>query len=262
MRGLLFVAGTSYWYDQLTTMSVHAFRAVQRQPLSESVYRQLEDKIVRRELQAGAELPSERELSEMLGVNRGAVREAIKRLQQAGLVAVRHGGNHVVLDFQAEGGLELLPSLLIDASGNVSPSVARSVMSLRSSIAPDIAASAASKGGAKLGDQLDGIVERMRSTQEIAELQELALDYWSVLVNAGGNIAYRLAFNTMNKTYRKVWGLLTRVMEAEFRDLANLQALAAAVRKRDAERARECAQRHVDIGHKALDALLGKTDRK
>src|ERR1041385_8369509 len=118
-------------------MSVHAFKAVQRQPLSESVYRQLADKIVRRELAPGAALPSERELSDLLGVNRGAVREAIKRLQQAGLVAVRHGGNHVVLDFHAEGGLELLPSLLLDASGNVSPSVAKSVMAMRSSIAPD-----------------------------------------------------------------------------------------------------------------------------
>jgi DNA-binding FadR family transcriptional regulator len=243
-------------------MSVHAFRAVQRQPLSESVYRQLADKIVRRELAPGAELPSERELSEMLGVNRGAVREAIKRLQQAGLVAVRHGGNHVVLDYHAEGGLELLPSLLIDAAGNVSPTVARSVLSLRSSIAPDIAAAAAAKGGAKLADPLDAIVERMRNTAGLPDLQELALDYWSLLVNAGGNIAYRLAFNTMNKSYRKVWGLLTKVMEAEFRDLDNLQALANAVRKRDAERARDCAQRHVELGRKALDGVLARMEKK
>src|ERR1700756_3455409 len=93
-----------------------AFRQVVRQSLSESVYLQLKDKIVRQELAAGSPLPSERELSELLGVNRGAVREAIKRLQQAQLVAVRQGGNHLVLDFHSEGGLELLPSLLLDAS--------------------------------------------------------------------------------------------------------------------------------------------------
>ena len=236
----------------------HAFSAVPHQSLSESVYRQLRDKIVRRELAAGAPLPAERELSEMLGVNRGAVREAIKRLQQAGLVAVRHGGNHVVLDFQAEGGLELLPSLLVDSSGNIAPSVARSVMAMRSALAPDIAASAAGKGGAKLADELDAVVQRMRATSEIAALQELALEFWGRLVNAGGNIAYRLAFNTMNKTYRKVWGLLTKVMAAEFRDLDNLQDLADAVRKGDTERARACAQSHVDIGRKALEGVLGK----
>jgi len=87
-------------------------------------------------------------------------------------------------------------------------------------------------------------------------LQELALEFWGVLVNAGGNIAYRLAFNTMNKTYRKVWGLLTKVMQAEFRDLDNLQALANAVRKREPAKAQQCAQNHVDIGRKALEAVL------
>ena len=242
-------------------MPVHAFKPVPRLPLSESVFRQLRDNIVRRELKPGDPLPSERELSELLGVNRGAVREGIKRLQQAGLVAVRHGGNHVVLDFHSEGGLELLPSLLLDASGNISPAVARSVMAMRSSIAPDIAASAAAKGGAKLADTLDAVIARMRATQVTANLQELALEYWGMLVNAGGNIAYRLAFNTMNKTYRKVWGLLTKVMAAEFRDLDNLQRLADAVRRRDADAARQCAQNHVDIGRKALDAVLGKMDR-
>ena len=238
------------------------FKQVQRLPLSESVYRQLRDKIVRRELKPGDPLPAERELSEMFGVNRGAVREAIKRLQQSGLIAVRHGGNHVVLDFQSEGGLELLPSLLVDASGNVSPSVARAVLAMRSSLAPDIAASAADRGGAKLADLLDKVVARMRAADgDVATLQELALEFWGHLVNAGGNIAYRLAFNTMNKSYRKVWGLLTKVMEAEFRDFANLERLAAAVRRKDAAAARECAQNHVDIGRKALEAVLGKMER-
>src|ERR1051325_9966253 len=180
-------------------MAVHAFNAVPRLPLAESVYRQMRDKIVRRELKPGDALPSERELAELLAANRGAVREGIKRLQQAGLIAVRHGGNHVVLDFHSEGGLELLPSLLVDASRNVNPSVAKSVMAMRSSIAPDIAANAAEKGGAKTADQLDAVLERMRNAgDDVGALQQLALEFWGVLVNAGGNIAYRLAFNTMN----------------------------------------------------------------
>ncbi|HUP91988.1 MAG TPA: GntR family transcriptional regulator [Solimonas sp.] len=244
-------------------MSLSAFSAIRKQSLSDSVFQQLRHKIVSHELAAGAELPAERELSEMLGVNRGAVREAIKRLQQAGLVAVRQGGNHTVLDYQAEGGLELLPSLLVDAKGNVNPPVARAALSLRAALAPDVAASAASAGGAKLADQLDAVLACMRAAQaDTAALQELALDYWSLLVNAGGNIAYRLAFNTMNKTYRKVWGLLTKVMEAEFRDLDNLAELSRAVRRRDAKGARACAEKHVAIGTRALDAVLGRMPAK
>ncbi|MGH8456614.1 MAG: FadR/GntR family transcriptional regulator [Stenotrophobium sp.] len=234
-----------------------AFKTVRKQSLSDSVYRQIKDKIVNSELACGAELPAERTLSEMLGVNRGAVREAIKRLQQAGLVAVRQGGNHVVLDYKTEGGLELLSSLLVDAQGSINPGVARSILSLRSVLAPDIAAAAAQKGGARLADNLNAVLRRMRSSAaSLDELQELALEFWSLLVNAGGNIAFRLAFNSMNKTYRSVWPLLTQVMEAEFRDTDNLQALSDAVRRRDAEAARACAQKHLALGSRAMDLML------
>ncbi len=153
---------------------------VQKQSLSDSVYRQLKDKIVRRELLAGSRAAGGARAVGMLGVNRGAVREAIKRLQQSGLVAVRQGGNHVVLDFQSEGGLELLPISLVDSAGNVNPGVARAALSLRSSLAPDIAASAAEKAARNWRDALDAMLQRMRAAEkDVPALQELALEFWA-----------------------------------------------------------------------------------
>jgi GntR family transcriptional regulator, transcriptional repressor for pyruvate dehydrogenase complex len=233
------------------------FSAIPKQRLSDSVYEQLMGRIVDRRLAPGSELPAERVLAEQLGVNRGAVREALKRLQQAGLIQIRQGGNSVVLDYETEGGLELLPSLLTDAAGNLNPAVARSIMAMRSSLAPDIAAAAARKGGARLADQLDEILRRMRAaSKDTPQLQALALEFWSRLVNAGGNIAYRLAFNSMHKTYQAIWGLLTQVLEPEFRDFDNLQRLANAVRESDADTARDCGRRHVEIGRTALEKSL------
>ena len=233
------------------------FQAIRKEPVSESVYRQLKQRIVARELPAGSELPAERLLAEKLGVNRGAVREAIKRLQQAGLIAVRQGGNHLVLDYETEGGLELLPSLLTDAKGNINPAVARSIMGMRSAFAPDIAAAAAERGGAQLADALDEVLRKMRaSAKDPAALQEHALEFWQLLVERCGNIAFRLAFNSMNKTYRKIRSLLTQVLEPEFRDFDNLQRLANAVRAGDAEAARACGRKHVEIGRVALERVL------
>jgi GntR family transcriptional repressor for pyruvate dehydrogenase complex len=233
------------------------FSAIPKQRLSDSVYEQLMDRIVDRRLAPGSELPAERVLAEQLGVNRGAVREALKRLQQAGLIQIRQGGNSVVLDYETEGGLELLPSLLTDAKGKLNPAVARSIMAMRSSLAPDIAAAAARKGGTRLADTLDDILRRMRAaSKDTLQLQVLALEFWSQLVNAGGNIAYRLAFNSMHKTYKAIWGLLTQVLEPEFRDFDNLQRLVNAVREGDADTARECGRRHVEIGRKALEKVI------
>jgi DNA-binding FadR family transcriptional regulator len=193
------------------------------------------------------------------------VREAIKRLQQAGLVAVRHGGNHVVKDYLSEGGLELLPSLLVNPKGNLNGPVVRSIMAMRSSLAPDIAAAAARKPNPALADALDAIVGQMRGQRaDLKALQNQALEFWRRLTEHGGNVAFRLAFNSMARTYTQVWGVLTGVLAAEFRDLDNLAGIAGAVRSGNAEAARNAGRAHVEIGRraveKALDAVGVKDD--
>jgi DNA-binding FadR family transcriptional regulator len=227
---------------------------VPRQSLSESVYLQLQDKIVRGELAPETALPSERALSDALAVNRGAVREAIKRLQQAGLVAVRHGGNHIIQNYAEEAGLELLPALLVDGSGRLDVAVLRSIMAMRSALAPEIAASAAGLGGEALAKELNELLKRMRGAErDLARLQSLVFDFWKVLVTASGNIAFRLAFNSMTKTYVQTWEAMRAPLEQELRDTTNLSAVAAAVLARDSKAAHEAARRHVEIGRAALE---------
>lgn len=242
-------------------MARSPFSAVRKESLSDSVYRQLADKILRGELPPGEPLPAERELSEALGVNRGAVREAIKRLQQARLVAVRQGGNSVVLDYLAEAGLELLPSLLVDGKGQLDIGVARSIMAMRSALAPDIAAAAAQKGGAALADTLDALLESMRhDAGQLGALQEHALAFWRRLVEHGGNIAFRLAFNSMTQTYVPIRNALAPVLQGELRDLENFAGIAAAVRRGDAEAAQRHGRLHVEIGRRALEQALSAVE--
>lgn len=237
--------------------SASALKPVSRQSLSESVYLQLQDKIVRGELSPESPLPSERVLSETLAVNRGAVREAIKRLQQAGLVAVRHGGNHTIRDYEAEAGLELLPALLVDARGTLNIEVLRSIMAMRSALAPEIAAAAAEKGGAVVAAKLDALLEQMRANErDLARLQTLVFEFWKTLVAGSANIAFRLAFNSMTKTYVQAWDATRTFLEPELRDIRNLRAIFAAVRARDAQAARNAGRRHVEIGRAAMDKML------
>ena len=57
-----------------------------REPLSVRVHRDLSERIARGEFAAGAQLPTEKELSETYGVSRAVVREAITILRADGLV--------------------------------------------------------------------------------------------------------------------------------------------------------------------------------
>ena len=76
----------------------------------EKVVRQLREDILRGRLRAGERLPSERELSDRIGVHRGAVREARRTLAQLGLVEIAPGGARVAP--VAEASLDVLEHLL------------------------------------------------------------------------------------------------------------------------------------------------------
>ena len=74
------------------------FEKVQPEKLSQSVVRQIEQLILRGILRPGERLPSERELSERLGVSRPSLREALAELQDGGLLASRAGAGVFVAD--------------------------------------------------------------------------------------------------------------------------------------------------------------------
>ncbi len=86
---------------------------VSRSPLSDAVFEQLRDEILAGRLVAETALASERTLTEAFGVNRQAIREAMKRLDQAGLVEIHHGGPTRVRNSRRSAGLDLLPDLLV-----------------------------------------------------------------------------------------------------------------------------------------------------
>lgn len=74
------------------------FQRVEAEKLSRSVVKQIEQLILRGILRPGERLPSERELSERLGVSRPSLREAVSELQQKGLLAARAGAGIYVAD--------------------------------------------------------------------------------------------------------------------------------------------------------------------
>jgi len=74
------------------------FQPVQPEKLSHTVVRQIELLILRGVLRPGERLPSERELSEKLGVSRPSLRAAIADLQDRGLLARRAGAGVFVAE--------------------------------------------------------------------------------------------------------------------------------------------------------------------
>ena len=74
------------------------FQKIQAEKLSQSVVRQIELLVLRGVLRPGERLPSERDLSERLGISRPLLREALANLQDSGLLNSRPGAGVYVAD--------------------------------------------------------------------------------------------------------------------------------------------------------------------
>lgn len=74
------------------------FEPVQQEKLSHGVIRQVEGLILRGILRPGERLPSERELSDRMGVSRPSLREALGELQDRGLLVSKAGAGVYVAE--------------------------------------------------------------------------------------------------------------------------------------------------------------------
>lgn len=235
---------------------------VARQSVSDAAFHQLEAEILSGRLAPGDALPSERSLTETLGVNRQAVREALKRLDQAGLVEISHGGATRVRDFRTEGGLDLLPALLLGPDGRIDGAVARSILEMRACIGPDAARLCAQRAVAPVPEQLLAVVEAMTPVAgDALALSALDWRFWQLVVDGADNIAYRLAFNSMRDTVAPVSHLVPSITLDELRDLAGHHELAVAIGRGHHDKAEAVARRILHRGLEAATAVLASGPR-
>src|SRR4051794_20116374 len=99
-------------------------------PVAERLFAQLSTEILSGTYQPGEKLPTQRRLATDLGVTMTALREALKRLEQLGLVEVRHGDAMRVTDWRARGGLDVIAHVLF-AAGGLDRSMLADVMEAR-----------------------------------------------------------------------------------------------------------------------------------
>jgi GntR family transcriptional repressor for pyruvate dehydrogenase complex len=231
------------------------FAPVPRAAVSDDIYRQLRDAILGGTLAPGAALSGERVLAEQFEVNRHAVREAMRRLEQARLVEVSHGGATRVLDWRTHAGLELLAEL--GAAGDLGAALMfRSVVEMRLAVGVDAARLAAQRISPDAAAELCAHVDRLRALEPVPDLIELGLQYdalWRMIVAASDNLAYQLADNTLVEALHRFPELALRVSEPEITDLDRQHDLVAAIRDHDHSRA-------ADEAHDLLQRMVASSD--
>jgi DNA-binding FadR family transcriptional regulator len=228
-------------------------RAIHNRSLADQVFEQLAREIVVGRYPPASNLPAERTLSTVFGVNRHVVREGLKRLEQIGLVKISQGGGTKVLDFKRHAGLDLLALMAEHATGG--RDVAKvwvAVFEMRAAIAADIARLCADRGSASIKEELLAISGEMRKTTDGMHLLRLEQRFWERAVEGAQNLAYRLAYNTLIKSAQAMGPMAEEWAAAELRANDYRSAIAKAIAEGNATRA-ECETR--DAMRKAVEIL-------
>ncbi|MEA2172221.1 MAG: GntR family transcriptional regulator, transcriptional repressor for pyruvate dehydrogenase complex [Solirubrobacteraceae bacterium] len=202
---------------------------IARQTVSEAVYERLLADVLTGRLAAGDPLPGERALSEAFEVNRHAVREAIKRLQQAGLVIVAQGGATRVVDWRRSAGLDVLVSLATVARGDGLHALVKDIAEMRAALGADVARACAQRSP-------DADPAPVDLYQDPADRAEAYDAFWDTITDGAQNLAYRLALNTLVAAQRN-GAIDPQIYEAERDDPAAQRGLADAIASGDAEQA-------------------------
>jgi GntR family transcriptional regulator, transcriptional repressor for pyruvate dehydrogenase complex len=218
-------------------------RAVEKRSLPDKVFEQLTAEIVSGRYAPGATIPSERELSEILGVNRHVVREAVKRMEQIGLVKVAHGGRTRVLDFRRTAGLDLLALVAehAEATEGLLP-LLLAALEMRAGIGADLARLCAQRASSEAGGKLVELAERLATATERAELVALDQRFWQTVLDGAGNLAYQLAFNSLIRAVHSLRELSVPWLEQELEHSDYRRPIAAAIAAGDAESAAAAAR--------------------
>jgi DNA-binding FadR family transcriptional regulator len=225
---------------------------VARRSVPDEVFEQIVADVVGGHLAPGSPLPSERRLAEVLKVSRPAVREALQRMAQAGLVEVRQGNVTAVRDYRRHAGLDLLPRLLLPR-GELDLAVARSVLEARLHVGPKVAALAAERAGATLGPDLDAVISALEADDDPVARQRHALTFWDRVVDGADSIAFRLMFNSLRAAYEPALEALATVMSAEVNRISAYRALAETITAGTPDAAYTAAE---DLLKPATDAFL------
>ena len=227
--------------------------AGQKQSVADSVYTRLRDRILNEDLKPGDPLPGERKLSEQFGVNRGAVREGLRRLAHAQLVSVQHGGATRVLDYR-RAGLDLL-SDLVSVRG-ISRFVI-DVLELRETLAPLVARRAAERGGAAAAEALRPVLARIEAADDDTRYPEIRV-FWRILGEHTGNLALRLSLNSLQEGTSVRMDLAAHLLQAEIANVAAYVAVVDAVAAGDGARAAAVVARLVEPTMQRARQLSGE----
>jgi GntR family transcriptional repressor for pyruvate dehydrogenase complex len=226
---------------------------VARQSVVDAVADRLRGEILAGRLRPGTRLPSERELSLALGVNRLTLRASLARLEALGLITTRHGAGTVVASWRERAGLEMLGTLVkgLKLADPAWHELVRSALELRRILAAEAVALAADRHTDEDIDAIAACIQVLREhVDDSLAFARADLAFMRAVCKAARNVGLELFLNTFARWPDEYPHLVTTLYDDPEVSLTLYDPVIEMIRSRDGESARTIVRRSLE----ALDA--------
>ena len=224
------------------------FQTAKPTKIFQDVVAQIEEAILTGRIQTGQTLPSERDLKDMFQISRGTLREALRVLEQKGLIEIRLGvgGGSVVKAVQADRMSESLGLLIRSQKVSLNH-----LAEFRESLEGSVAAQAAQRRTAGDVRKLHELLEAARvcvdaDRQQRDALLEIDKQIHMVIAQITRNPIYvsilTSIHDNIHRYYDRFLSMDDRELRENYRDLCGL---VAAIEKGATDAARRLACEHV-----------------
>lgn len=238
-------------------------KPIGKQRVAEEIVQQLRGLILRGVYANGDKLPPERKLAEDLGVNRASLREAIKALEQMGLVKTRQGDGTRVLDFMQTAGVELVSHLVAsagDASAGID--VLEDVLEFRYILARDIVKLAVARATPDNFVKLEELARRADLEQPADDLLRLDFEFYVELTRAAKNRVFQLLINTVRGAVQSHAAFFAQVSPAPMVIRKHHRDLINALKAKRSDDALKAVQDYLGRAHETVATLFpGRSSR-
>jgi len=215
---------------------------VARSSVVDAVSDRLRNEILAGRLAPGSRLPSERELSLALGVNRLTLRAALARLEAMGLVTTRHGSGTEVAAWRERAGLEALPMVMgsLDPDEPAWLELLTAMLEVRRVLATEAVALAAERH-----TEEDIAAMRAIAKEQVTRLTDVQayargdLDFQRVVIRAARNIGFELLLNSFARFPDEQPNLVATLYDRREESVGFYDTIIDIVKQRDPDAARD-----------------------
>ena len=214
---------------------------LRRESLHTQIAESVQNMIATSELKPGDKLPTEHEMAELFQVSRPTLREAMRLLQQRGLVQMSVGKGTFVKNIPTAHCAESIERYIVFSNCSH-----QDLLVVRSILEPEIAALAAQHATPEVVAKLEGIIDKMndKQFQDTEHAAEIDVEFHEALAEATGNPLIIPYINGLHRVMQN-WLMMQYVPEDAEQSRRMHRTIFEAVAARNPAAARQAMTDHL-----------------